>query len=143
VASLHEDLERTDVVKGGSDRAFGLTVGGILLLIAAWRAWSGGIGAIEVGMVVIGLILVILGAIAPATLAPLNRLWIKLGILLSKIVSPIALAVVYGVAIVPIGLIRRALGHDPLRLKRDPAAESYWIRRDPPGPAPDGMPQQF
>jgi hypothetical protein len=37
----------------------------------------------------------------------------------------------------------RALGKDPLRLRREPAAASYWIRREPPGPEPDTMKQQF
>jgi hypothetical protein len=32
---------------------------------------------------------------------------------------------------------------DPLRLKRDPAARSYWIQRDPPGPAPESLKHQF
>jgi hypothetical protein len=47
------------------------------------------------------------------------------------------------VTIVPIGLILRATGKDPLRLKFDRDAKSYWIPRDPPGPAPDSMPHQF
>jgi hypothetical protein len=37
----------------------------------------------------------------------------------------------------------RLLGKDPLRLKFDREASSYWIKREPPGPDPDGMPRQF
>jgi hypothetical protein len=143
MTSLHEDLKRAEEVKGGSDRAFGLTVGGILLAIGVWRAVFGGIGWMEWVLAVVGGGLVALGALSPATLGPLNRLWTRLGVLLSKVVSPVALALIYGVAIVPIGLIRKALGHDPLRLKLDPAADSYWIRRDPPGPDPRTMTNQF
>jgi hypothetical protein len=44
---------------------------------------------------------------------------------------------------VPAGFISRLLGKDPLRLKLEPNAESYWILRDPPGPAPDSMRNQF
>lgn len=41
------------------------------------------------------------------------------------------------------GLMRRALGKDPLGLKRDPNAESYWIPREPPGPDRESMSNQF
>ena len=39
--------------------------------------------------------------------------------------------------VLPIGLVMRALGKDLLRLKREPDADSYWIVRAPPGPAPE------
>ena len=84
-----------------------------------------------------------LGLIAPAILAPLNRGWTRLGLLLFKVVNPIVLGLIFLVTIVPIGLLLRAFGKDPLRLKFEPQAPSYWIPRDPPGPAPDSMPHQF
>jgi len=37
----------------------------------------------------------------------------------------------------------RAFGKDPLRLKRDEAAPSYWIARDPAGRAHESMKHQF
>jgi hypothetical protein len=43
--------------------------------------------------------------------------------------------------VVPIGLIVQR--KDPLRLKRDPAAATYWIERDPPGPPRGSMSRQF
>ena len=76
-------------------------------------------------------------------LAPLNRLWSRFGLLLSKIVSPIVLALLYFLTVVPVGLLMRLSGKDPLRLRFDPKAESYWIPRTPPGPAPDSMKNQF
>lgn len=143
MTSLHEDLAREHEVKGGSDRAFGLTVGGILLLIAGWWAWADGLGPLEGVLAGIGTALVLLGAIAPRLLAPLNRGWIRLGLLLGKVVSPIALGVIYVTTIVPIGLIRQAWGKDALRLRREPGLSTYWIAKDPPGPAPDTMTRQF
>jgi hypothetical protein len=35
------------------------------------------------------------------------------------------------------------MSKDMLRLKREPAAETYWIARAPPGPAPETMKDQF
>ena len=78
-----------------------------------------------------------------AALAPLNRVWLRLGLVLYKVVNPVAMGLVFFTTVVPIGLMMRALGKDPLRLKRDASAASYWIMRDPPGPAPDTMKNQF
>jgi len=43
----------------------------------------------------------------------------------------------------PTGLIMRLFGKDPLRLRFDAEAKSYWIQREPPGPEPDSMRNQF
>ena len=45
--------------------------------------------------------------------------------------------------IVPIGVLRRALRKDALHLAFDRAASSYWIKREPPGPPPGDMKNQF
>jgi hypothetical protein len=141
--SFHEDFSRPEEVKGSSDRGFGLTVGGILLLIALVRSYLHGLGWVQYGLGGIGLGLVVLGLVAPRSLGVLNRAWMKLGLLMFKVVNPVVLVLIYGVAMVPIGLLMRLTGRDPLRLKLDPAADSYWIPRDPPGPAPETMINQF
>jgi hypothetical protein len=142
--STHEDFRRAEEVKGSSDRGFGLTVGGILLLIAAVRTWlQEGYGAIELALGAVGLCLVVLALVRAQSLAGLNRGWTKLGLLLFKVVNPVVLGLIYLTTIVPIGVVMRAFGHDPLRLKRDPQASTYWVRREPPGPAPETMIHQF
>jgi hypothetical protein len=142
--STHEDFRRAEEVKGSSDRGFGLTVGGILLLIAAVRTWlQEGYGAIELALGAVGLCLVVLALVRAQSLAGLNRGWTELGLLLFKVVNPVVLGLIYLTTIVPIGVVMRAFGHDPLRLKRDPQASTYWVRREPPGPAPETMIHQF
>jgi hypothetical protein len=84
-----------------------------------------------------------LALLIPAVLAPANRVWMKFGELLHHIVSPVALGVVFYVAVLPTGLILRLLGKDPLRLRFDPSATSYWIKRDPSGPAAESLNNQF
>jgi hypothetical protein len=141
--SFHEDFSRAEEVKGGSDRGFGLTVGGILLLIAAVRSYTHGLGWVQYGLAAIGLALVVLGLAYPPSLSGLNRAWTRLGLVMFKFVNPIVLGLIYGLAMVPIGLLMRATGSDPLSLKLDPQAASYWIVREPPGPAPNTMINQF
>ena len=141
--SFHEDFNRPEEVKGSSDRGFGLTVGGILLLIALVRSYVHGLGWVQFGFGGVGVVLIVLGVVAPGSLSALNRAWMQLGLILFKVVSPAVLVLIYGVGMVPIGLLMRLTGRDPLRLKLDPAVDSYWIPRDPPGPAPETMTNQF
>lgn len=98
--SFHEDFSRKDEVRGSSDRGFGLTVGGILLAIAAVRAglhlWDGtDPGWIEGALAGVGLLLLVFGLLAPARLAPLNRAWTRLGLILFKVVNPLVLGLTY------------------------------------------------
>ncbi|GAB4568453.1 MAG: hypothetical protein Tsb007_44340 [Rhizobacter sp.] len=137
----HEDLSREDEVEGSSDRAFGFVFAAVFLIIAAFpllhagapRWWSVGVAA-AFGLVAI---------VKPVLLAGVNKLWMKFGLLLAKVVSPIALGILFYLVFMPIGLLMRVSGKDPLRLKFDPAAKSYWIPREPPGPPPTSMTNQF
>lgn len=85
----------------------------------------------------------LIAMVKPALLAGLNRLWARLGVLLGKIMGPLATGVLFYAVFTPIGTVMRLTGKDPLRLTRDPAAKSYWIPRDPPGPPPDSLTDQF
>jgi Saxitoxin biosynthesis operon protein SxtJ len=79
----------------------------------------------------------------PELLRPLNRLWMKLASLLHAITSPVILAVIYFLVVTPFGLIQRLMGRDVMRQKFDPRIDSYWISREPPGPPPESLRNQF
>ena len=74
---------------------------------------------------------------------PLNRLWFLLGMMLGKIMTPVVMSLLFFVVVTPVGFLMRAFGQDPLRLKRERNAESYWIKRSPPGPAAESLKNQF
>ena len=136
-----EDLNREQHVEGSSDRAFGLVFTGVFLLIAAWplihletlRWWAFAVATV----------FAVAALFKPALLTRPNKLWTQLGILLGNIVGPIALGVVFYGVVSPLGIILRLTGKDPLRLKFDRSANSYWIPREPPGPPPDSLTDQF
>jgi predicted membrane metal-binding protein len=138
---LHEDIRREHVVVTSSDRSFGLTFAGFFAILAGLSWWRDGarwpyyLGA-AAAFALVGLVL-------PKLLAPLNRAWTRLGLLLFKVVNPVVMFLLFAITIVPIGLIRRALGKDSLRLRFEPDAPSYWIPREPPGPSPESMKNQF
>lgn len=142
--ATHEALTAHSEIKGSSDRGFGLTVGGILAAIGLIRGTFGsGFDILTVALVGIGSILVGVALVAAGALAPLNRAWTKLGLVLFKVVNPVVLFLIFVLTVVPTGLIMRWLGRDLLRLRRDPAVPSYWIERQPPGPDPEGLRNQF
>jgi cytochrome c biogenesis factor len=141
---MHAEHQEHQEIEGSSDRSFGLTVGGILALIEAYRLWSSGtLDTIGIVLLTIAVPLMLLGLVYPPVLAPLNRAWMKLGLIMFKVVNPIIMFVVYVLTIVPIGLIMRMVGKDPLRIKLEKDAKSYWIERDPAGPSPESMKNQF
>ena len=80
---------------------------------------------------------------APGLLTPLNRLWMKFGLLLHHIISPLVLGIMFFALIVPIGLMMRLLGKRPIPVEFEPERDSYWIDRNPPGPEPESLRNQF
>ena len=132
-----------------SDRAFGLTVGGVLAALGCIRVahslWDGVSPAVDTFSAtfwVVGGGLIALALARPAWLALPNLLWFRLGLLLSRVVNPIVLFLLYVTCIVPTGVVMRLFGYDPLRLKRDADATTYWVAHKP-SPLEQPMRYQF
>jgi hypothetical protein len=139
--STHENFSREESIVTGSDRSFGIVMATGFSVLALVNAWHGGrVWALMGGAAVLFLTASLL---RPAILNPLNRAWLWLGLQLHKIVNPIVMGVVFFGTVVPTGVIMRSMGKDLLRLKLQPEADSYWIKRQPPGPAPMTMKDQF
>lgn len=143
-AGFHEDLRsRSGVAKQGSDRAFGLCIGVVLAVVGALEFFSADPSIWVGGMLwVLAGALVVTSLTLPGILAPLNKAWFRFALFLSKITNPIVTGIIFFAVITPAGLIMRAVGN-PLGLKYDQTASSYWIVRDPPGPKPETMKYQF
>jgi predicted membrane metal-binding protein len=140
-SGLHEDFSREEEVKAGTDRGFGLVFAGFFGILCAISLWRGGTS--WHWMLPVAAAFLVVALTYPKVLAPLNRLWLKFGLLLYKVMNPLILGLLFFVTIMPIGLVMRAFGKDFLRLRRDPNAKSYWIDRTPPGPPPQSMKNQF
>lgn len=137
----HENLARDQHVKGSSDRAFGWVFTAVFAIIAAWPLLSA--GTPRWWAAAMAAAFAIVAMVRPSLLSALNRWWMKFGLLLGAIVSPIALGLLFYLVFTPMALLMRLLGKDPLHLKRDGAATTYWRKREPPGPAPNSMERQF
>jgi hypothetical protein len=139
--SIHESFARDEKVVVGSDRSFGIVMAAAFSIIAALNLWRG--GQLWPWMGGLAALFLIATLLRPTVLNPLNRAWHKFGLLLHKVVNPIVMGLVFFGVVLPTGIIMRALGKDLLRLSRQPDADSYWIVREPPGPAPETMKNQF
>jgi hypothetical protein len=138
--STHENFTRDEASTPGSNRTFGLVMAGALALLALINGWHS--GRLWPWELILAALFLSAASFRPALLHPLNRLWMKLGLLLHKIVNPIVMGLLFYGTIWPTGLAMRMRGRDLLRLKREPDADTYWIAR-PPGPLPETMRDQF
>jgi hypothetical protein len=121
-------------------RKFGLTVGGAFLVLAALLWWRGKHGAVPYfgGL---GALLALAGLLVPTALGPVNRAWMGLAHLLSKVTTPIFMGVVYFVVLTPISIGMRLFGKNPLI---HPAHGSgFWFERGTEKPEPARMERQF
>jgi hypothetical protein len=109
--------------------------------LTTFSLWRGGAAWLATGPLAI--LFLAAALLRPAALAPVNRLWFRLGLLLHKLVSPLLMALLFYGVVTPTGLLIRMLGKDPLRLLRDPNASSYWIERKPSGPDGASLRNQF
>jgi hypothetical protein len=107
-------------------RRFAFTVGIAFLALAGllwWRAYP----AISAVSASLGGLLLLCGAIIPHRLGPVYSAWMRLALMISKITTPVLMAIVYFLVITPIGLIRRLAG------KRSLGAKTSTTRWHPRG----------
>ena len=108
-------------------RRFGLTVGGMFLLLGLVSRWRGHTWP-PIVLCTAGVLLVVPGLLVPRILAPVERAWMRFAEVMGRVNSRIILTVAYYLVVTPVGVVRRWL-HDPLdRTMRD-GRPSGWVRR--------------
>lgn len=133
-------LQQTSLVLP-SNRSFGLLFAVVFALVAVWPLFFGGAvrnwaGALSAAFAATALL-------TPNVLAPLNKGWMRFGALVHRIMSPVLLAIMFFVVLTPFAVVMRATGRRPLALLRDKSADTYWVHREPPGPDPESIRNQF
>jgi len=108
-----------------AEREFGLIVGGAFTLLGSWWLYRGKFTSAAHIVVPLGLVLFLLGIIIPRVLVYPNKAWMKLAEGMSFVSTRIILAIVFFGVLTPIGLIKRAMGWDPLH-RRSERSDSYW-----------------
>lgn len=137
--SSHEDFAAHETVKTSSDRSFGLVFCAVFALIGLFPLLRG--AAPHVWVLAVSAAFALAAVLRPSLLAPLNRAWTRLGLILHRIVNPLVMGLMFFLVVLPTGLVMRLLGRDLLRLRIDRSATSYWIERDRADP--DHFKNQF
>jgi hypothetical protein len=142
--SLHESYRDDEPIAPGSDRSFGCTVGTILVMIGATKAFvAGALSSVACLIFAPGVVLLLLGIFAPSCLSAVNRIWLKVGAVIAKVMNPIVLAVLFFVVVTPMALLMRVADKRPLRLAANRAGSTYWIAREPTMGGASNMKRQF
>ncbi len=107
-------------------RRFGFTLGGAFFTLALLAGWRGRATLAAVLGVIAG-VLVLAAVVIPTRLGPVERGWMALALVLSRVTTPIVMAVIYFGLITPLALFRRHFVHNPIV---QPAGETgYWKPR--------------
>jgi len=109
-------------------RKFGLLVGGVSLALGGLAEYHHHTGRAQF-MAVLGVVLVLGGLFVPTRLGPLYRPWMGLAHVLSKIMTPIFMGVVYFVILTPTGWLMKLFGKRLLQHPLGP--DGYWVARPP------------
>jgi saxitoxin biosynthesis operon SxtJ-like protein len=113
-------------------RDFGLTTGAIVAgLFGAFFPWVLERAYPIWPWIVLG-VLGCWALIAPDSLRPVYRGWMKVGLLLSKVTTPIVMGAIFFLIIVPVGLIMRVMKRDPMRRSFQRDMASYRIESEQP-----------
>jgi hypothetical protein len=108
------------------EKQFGLSVGLVLLAIAAWFFWRGRGPALTTLPAVIGGLLVLFGIAYPRALVYANRAWMALAEALSWISTRVILGLLFFLVLAPLGAWRRLRGWDPLNRRASADRQSFW-----------------
>ena len=136
--SIHGSPHDEEVV-GPSDRSFGFVFTGVFSVIALLPLWRG--GAPRWWAVAVAVVILALALVTPRALAPANRIWLRIGLLLHRIVNPIVMGVIFFLVVTPFGLVMRLRRSGPASMRRPgKTATSYWIPR---ASSSSRMDQQF
>ena len=114
-------------VKLPSNRKFGFFFTVIFLLASSYSYYVDNEIMVYILGAICGIFLIITIINADALL-PLNKVWMKFGILLGMIVSPIVMGIIFFGIFTPIAIIMRLSGRDELRL-RFKRKQTHWINR--------------
>ena len=133
---------RASAPKQASHREFGFVMAAACAVFALLSAWK--LRGLPAPLwPALAALFALFAALLPGALAPLNALWSLLGRALHRVVSPVVLGALYFLVLSPFAIFFRAVKRDPLRLRLDPAAESYWIAREKGKQPGAGMANQF
>ncbi len=109
-------------------RSFGLTVGAAFVVLAGFLLWKEKASYPYFGGA--GILLILSGLLVPWVLRPIERVWMIVALAMGYVMTRVILGLVFLLVFTPSGLVIRMLRKDPMNLRFDPQASSYWHERE-------------
>jgi hypothetical protein len=139
----HEAFVEYRAAAAPGDRKFGLTVGGICLGLCGLRWALGHGGPATMLLSACGAALILFGLLAPTALGPLNKAWMRLGLVMAAIINPLIMLLMFLLVFTPAAVAMRLKGRDALLLRRKPEDATYWHERGQLEPPASRLGRQF
>lgn len=111
-----------------SNKSFGFLFSFIFFIVFLYLYYLASLEELSYIFIFLSLLFLILSFIYPKIFYVLNVSWMIIAIVLSKIINPIVLGIIFYLLITPTALLGKMLGRDELKLKHR-KADSYWIER--------------
>jgi cytochrome b subunit of formate dehydrogenase len=124
-----------------SNRKFGFFFSLVFLILAGYFWWTSVESLVACFIFLSGAFLLIT-LFKADLLLPLNRIWMRLGLVLGMIVSPVIMGIIFFGLFVPLGIMMRVFGRDELRLKTT-SRPSHWRERSSEQTDGDAFKRQF
>ena len=120
-------MKNKNLIQLPSNKSFGYFFTFLFALVGAYFYYSVYVTWAYV-FIASSLIFLLITIIKSDALLALNKLWMRFGILLGRVVSPIVLGIIFFGLFTPIAMLMRLFGRDELRLKFA-QKQSHWITR--------------
>jgi len=109
-------------------RDFGITTGGIVaVLFGLFFPWLLEVESFPLWPWIVFAVLGTWGLVAPMSLAPVYKTWMRFGLLMSKVMTPLVLGIVFYSMFAPFGFLMRIFGKDSMERKFSESANSYRV----------------
>jgi len=123
--------DNAELRKFGKTMLIGLPIVGILFFLALWQIKGMEMpAAIEVGasIAIAGVVICITSLIAPPLAKAFYMVWFLFAACMGIVMGNLVMIVIYYLLFSVFAVVfRKITGRDPLRLKKDKSAESYWV----------------
>ena len=111
-----------------SNKSFGIVFFIVFLIVGLYPVFNH--EEIRIWSIILSLTFLILGLLNSNLLTPLNKTWIRFGILLGNFISPLVLGIIFFLVVLPTGILMRLFKKNFLGLKFDKNLKSYWINKE-------------
>lgn len=128
ISDVSKDIKNLKVGKKELQK-FGWLIGFMVLFYCAYIFFKYGILALQGGLPLVGVAILIVATLFPVLLKYIYKIWMAIAFILGWLVSRILIIFIFSFLITPIGLLLRVIGKSPLDILFKDGKNSYWIAK--------------